>query len=160
MMLVRTCILCMWISWQCHHFKILVNGSWKILVFIFPSSSIHIGTTYMISRHTHLEPRGTLDGPGPRETVQQNGAILLVERCKLDRRSFDEGPRPRKRQSEVSYMAWFCKKTLTVPTKEWNSNESSCFGGLGARGRDMLTFNFECENNMMSHYIEEVHAWK
>ena len=32
--------------------------------------------------------------------------------------------------------------------------------GRVQEGGTCLTFNFECENNMMSHYIEEVHAWK
>ena len=34
---------------------------------------------------------------GPRGTVQQNGAILLADRCKLGRSPLDdEGPRPRR----------------------------------------------------------------
>jgi hypothetical protein len=39
--------------------------------------------------------RGALDGD-PRGRVQQNEAILLVDKCKLDRRPLDEGLRLRK----------------------------------------------------------------
>ena len=38
---------------------------------------------------------GALDG-GRRERVQQNGAIPLAKRCKLEQRPLDEGPRPRR----------------------------------------------------------------
>ena len=36
-----------------------------------------------------------IPSPGPMGRVQQNGAILLIERCKLDIRLLDEGLRPR-----------------------------------------------------------------
>lgn len=38
---------------------------------------------------------GPLDG-GPRDRVQQNGAILLAKRCKLNRMPLDEGLRQRR----------------------------------------------------------------
>ena len=34
--------------------------------------------------------------------VQEDGAIMLAKRCKLDWRSLDEGPRPRREKHKVS----------------------------------------------------------
>ena len=78
----------------------LFDKSWMSLLFTRHTNinaTLNQVFSVVLAKTPNLQVlRSALDG-GPRGTVQQNGAILLADRCKLGRSPLDdEGPRPRR----------------------------------------------------------------
>jgi hypothetical protein len=78
--------------------------------------------------------RSALDG-GPRGAVQQNGGILLADKCKLGRRPLDEGPRPRRGTMRCFVHGIISEENNNElnqemkPKKDFMFKLENCFGG-------------------------------
>ena len=60
---------------------------------------------------------------GPRGSVQQNGAILSIKRCKLDQKFLNEGPRPTKDKTKCLLYDIILKGNTNDPDQEMKLKE-------------------------------------
>ena len=70
--------------------------------------------------------------------VQQNGAIMLVERCELDKRPSNEGPRPRRGKVKCLLHDTTLEGDTNDPNQEMKLKEEFMFWSIILEGRALM----------------------